>query len=284
MPRIAAVGVEIPATAIRGAGLPVSAVPAISSVASSPSRRLRRAQIRGRGRPSRRGSNSGPGLPKSANVRQTTTQLQRRIASYVPPQAYAPRVRAALEGLGYQIIPVATRGHFEDDSWEPDLRIVDERHIDRIPAEDYLPRTPVVLLTGEARETAWRDRRVVGSVIRPAMLKDLYPILQRALEDTPRVAARVPAELPGRCTQSDRRWMGAVVSLSENGCLFRTGESVATDQQLNLLFPLPMGQMITARVRAVGQQGQSVGMVFDNIAPRARESVARYVEERLATL
>ncbi len=58
-----------------------------------------------------------PGLPKGTNVKKSTAQHQRRIASYVPPQAYAPRVRAALEGLGYQIIPVATRGRFEDDSW-----------------------------------------------------------------------------------------------------------------------------------------------------------------------
>jgi hypothetical protein len=222
-------------------------------------------------------------LPTSTNVKKSTTQLRRRLASYVAPQAYAPRVRAALEGLGYQIIPVATRGRFEDDSWEPDLRIVDERHIDRIPAEDYLPRTPVLLLTGGARAT-WRDRRVVGSVPRPAMLKDLYPILQRTLEDTPRVAARAPTELPGRCTQSDRRWMGAIVSLSEKGCLFRASESLETDQRLNLLFPLPMGQMITARARVIGQRGPSVGLVFDDIAPPVREAVAQYVEERLATL
>ena len=216
-------------------------------------------------------------------MKKSTARLQRQIASYVPPQAYAPRVRAALESLGYQIIPVATRGHFEDDSWAPDLRIVDERHIDRIPAEDYLPRTPVLLLTRGARP-AWRDRRVVGSVPRPAMLKDLYPILQRTLEDTPRVAVRAPTELPGRCTQSDRRWMGAVVSLSEKGCLFRTSELLATDQRLNLLFPLPRGQMVAARARVIGQQGPSVGLVFDDMAPPAREAVAQYVEGRLATL
>jgi len=228
-------------------------------------------------------SNSGPGLPKSTDVKKPTTRLQRRLASYVPPQAYAPRVRAALEGLGYQIIPVATRGRFEDDSWAPDLRIVDERHIGRIPPEDYLPRTPVLLLTGGARAEC-RDRRVVGSVTRPAMLKDLYPILQRTLEDTPRVAARAPTELPGRCTQSDRRWMGAVVSLSEKGCLFQTSQSLETTQRLNLLFPLPMGQMITARARVVGQQGPSVGLVFDDMAEPIREAVAQYVEGRLATL
>ena len=215
-------------------------------------------------------------------MRESTARVQRRIASYVPPQAYAKHVRAALEGLGYQIIPVATRGRFKDDSWEPDLRIVDERHIGRIPPEDYLPRTPVLLLTGEARVTC-RDRRVVGTVSRPAMLKDLYPILQRALEDTPRTAARTPTELPGRCTLSDRRWMGAIVSLSERGCLFRTNETMATDQRLNLLFPLPLGQMITARARVIGQQGPSVGMVFDEMAPPVREAVARFVEHRLAT-
>ena len=216
-------------------------------------------------------------------MKKSTTQLQRRIASYVPPQAYAPRVRAALEGLGYQIIPVATRGRFEDDSWEPHLRIVDERHINRIPAEDYLPSIPVLLLTGGARATS-RDSRVVGIVSRPAMLTDLYPILQRTLEDTPRVAARAPSELPGRCTQSDRRWMGAIVSLSEKGCLFQTSESLATDQRLNLVFPLPLGQMVTARARVIGQQGPSVGLVFDHMAPPIREAVAQYVEGRLATL
>jgi hypothetical protein len=205
------------------------------------------------------------------------------IASYAPPQAYAPRVRAALEGLGYQIVPVATRGRFEDDSWEPHLRIVDERHIARIPPEDYLPRTPVVLLTGGLR-TPCQDRRVVATVPRPATLQNLYPVLQRALEDTPRSAARTPTELPGRCTQSDRRWMGAVVSLSERGCLFQTREPLVVDQMLDLLFPLPMGQMVTARARVVGQQGPSVRLVFDDLAAPARNAVARYVEGRLATL
>jgi hypothetical protein len=216
-------------------------------------------------------------------VKKPTIQNPRLIASYVPPQAYAQRVRAALEGLGYQIVPVATRARFEDDSWEPDLRIVDERHINRIPAEDYLPRTPVVLLTGGLR-TPCQDRRVVGTVPRPATLEDLYPVLQRALEETPRSAARAPTELPGRCTQSDRRWMGAVVSLSERGCLFQTREPLVVDQKLNLLFPLPMGQMVSARARVVGQQGLSVRLVFDNMAMPIRKAVAHYVEGRLATL
>jgi hypothetical protein len=78
--------------------------------------------------------------------------------------------------------------------------------------------------------------------------------------------------------------MGAVVSLSEKGCLFRTSELLAIDQRLNLLFPLPMGQMVAARARVIGQQGPSVGLIFDDMAPPVREAVAQYVEKRLATL
>jgi hypothetical protein len=78
--------------------------------------------------------------------------------------------------------------------------------------------------------------------------------------------------------------MGAVVSLSERGCLFQTSQSLETTQRLNLLFPLPMGQMVTARARVISQQGPSVAMVFDEMAPPAREAVAHYVEGRLATL
>ncbi len=228
-------------------------------------------------------SYSGPEMPKSARVKKSPADSQRLIASYAAPRAYAPRVRAALASLGYRITPASTRGPFDDDSWEPDLRIVDERYMDRIPPEDYLPRTPVVLLTAGSRAIC-QDRRVVGSVTRPATLKDLYPVLQRALEDTPRTAARAPTQLPARCTQSDRRWLGAIISLSHKGCLFRTNEPLANDEQLNLLFPLRMGEMVSARVRVIGQQGQSVRMLFDEIAASTRDAVAQYVADRLATL
>jgi hypothetical protein len=213
---------------------------------------------------------------------ENATSWQRMIASYVPPRAYAPRTRAALEGLGYRIIPVATRGRFMDDSWEPSLRIVDERHVDRVPPEDYLPRTPIVLLTGDTPRR-YSDCRVVGTVPRPAKLECLYPLLQRALEDTPRQAARAATLLPGRCTYDNRRSMGAVVSLSEGGCLFRTSDPLAADQPITLLFPLPLGTMISTRAHVIAQRGECVALAFDGVAPPAREAVAQYVEQRLAT-
>ena len=213
---------------------------------------------------------------------EETSGWQRMIASYVAPQAYAPRTRAALEGIGYRIIPVTTRGRFTDDSWEPDLRIVDERHIDRVPPEDYLPRTPIVLVTGEARLRI-SDCRVVGTIPRPARLESVYPILQHALETHPRQTPRATTQLPGRCTYDNHRSMGAVICLSESGCLFRTREPVATDQPITLVFSLPLSTMISTRARVIDRRGECVALAFDSVGPPDREAVAQYVEQRLAT-
>ena len=120
---------------------------------------------------------------------------RRVIASYVPPRSLTRRTRAALSGLGYRIVPAATRGRFDDDSWEPDIRIIDERHLDRVPAEPYLPRIPIVVLTG-SRPLSCHDPRVVGSLPRPARLERLYPILQSALEDQPRSTAMSSGTTP----------------------------------------------------------------------------------------
>lgn len=211
------------------------------------------------------------------------TLWHRTIASFVPPRSYAPRTRAALEGLGYRIVPVATRGRFTDDSWEPDLRIVDERHVGRVPPEDYLPRTPMILLTGET-PLHFGDCRVVGTAPRPAKLEALYPLLQSALENTPRRSARAMTQLPGRCTYDNRRSVGAVVSLSEGGCLFRTREPMEIDSPITLVFPLPLGTMVSTPVHVISQRNECVALAFDGAETPIREAVAQYVEQRLATL
>lgn len=207
---------------------------------------------------------------------------QRVIASYVPPRALAPRTRAALEGVGYRIVPAATRGRFADLSWNPDVRLVDERHLERLPIENYLPRTPIVLLTG-VRPLPCTDRRVAGSVARPATLETLYPVLQRALEDHPRQGARAATRISARCTFADRRWTGAVESLSPLGCLFRTGEDMPDGREVSLLFSLPLGRTISTRARIVHRHGDRVGMTFTGASGSVRRAVAAYVEQRLAT-
>jgi len=210
-------------------------------------------------------------------------QARRTVASYVPPQAFAPRTRGALAGLGYRIVPIATQGRFADDRWEPDLRIVDERHLDKLPDEKYLPRTPVIVLTG-SRPRTHADPRVVGCVERPAGVDALYPLLQQALEPTPRRAARVATLLPARCTRADRRWVGAVVSLSREGCLFRTLEAMPPGLELNLIFPLPLGRTVSTRARVLRQHGEQVGMAFTHPPAQTTRAIGEYVEGRLAIL
>jgi len=211
------------------------------------------------------------------------THIRRTVASYVPPHAFAPRARGVLAGLGYRIVPVTTQGRFSDDRWEPDLRIVDERHLDKLPDENYLPRTPVIVLTG-GRPPSLNDPRVVGCVERPAAVEALYVLLQKALEPTPRRAARVATLLPARCTRADRRWAGAVVSLSREGCLFRTPEAMPPGLELNLIFPLPLGRMIATRARVLRQHGEQVSMAFAHAPAQSSRAIGEYVESRLAIL
>jgi hypothetical protein len=206
----------------------------------------------------------------------------RTIASYVSPRAWAPRTRAALEGLGYRVVAAATRGRFGDDSWDPDVRLVDERHLGRIPLENYLPRTPVVLVTGR-RPLSHADPRVIGSVARPCTLQTLFPVLQRGLESHPRSGARAPTQIQARCTHADRRWNGALVSLSPQGCLFHTGQDMPEGLELNMLFPLPLGRMVSTRARVVRRHGDRIGMQFTGASGTIRQALADYVEERLAT-
>jgi hypothetical protein len=204
------------------------------------------------------------------------------IASYVSPQAFAPRTRAALVGLGYHVVAASTRGRFDDDSWHPDLRIVDDRHFDRLPVENYLPRTPVIVLTGsEPRE--WRDSRVVGQVARPAELGEIYPLIQKALEEKPRQAARAATQLPASCTRDERRWMGAIVTLSSKGCAFRTNSEMLLGLDFNLLFPLPRGRMVSTRARVMYREGKQLGMAFTNPTEPSSQAIAEFVTERLAT-
>jgi hypothetical protein len=172
-------------------------------------------------------------------------------------------------------------GRFDDDSWKPDLRIVDERHFDKLPAENYLPRTPIIVLTG-TRPKTWRDPRVVGQIARPASLAAIYPLIQTALEDHPRGSARTMIQLPARCTRVNRRWMGAIVSLSAGGCLFQTRSEMQPGLELNVLFPLPRDRMVYTRARVLRRMGESVGMQFNDPPEASQQAIGDFVAERLA--
>jgi hypothetical protein len=206
---------------------------------------------------------------------------RRTIASYVSPEAFAPRARAALEKLGYRIVPAVTRGRFADDTWTPDVRLVDECHLGYLPEGNA--SGPVIVLCDDGRRQ-FDDSRIVGVAPRPLEVGTLYPLLQKVLEKTPRRAARAPARIAARCSHADRRWTGRVLSLSETGCLMQSQSDMTPGLELSLLFPLPLGRMLSLRARVVGRHGERAGMAFPSPSPPALEAIADYVQRRLASL
>lgn len=206
---------------------------------------------------------------------------RRTIASYLAPRGFAPRARAALRGLGYAVVPAATRGRFDDGSWRPDLRLVDQRHLLRLPRTP--DETPIVCVSdGRPREGG--DPRVVGFTRRPVAMAALYPMLQAALEPHPRRAARAPTRISARCSLSGRRWTVEIRTLSELGARLEARADLRAGRELNLLFPLPLGRMVSTRARVVGPCAGGLAVTFSGHSSAARAAIADYVERRLATL
>jgi hypothetical protein len=75
-----------------------------------------------------------------------------------------------------------------------------------------------------------------------------------------------------------------VVDLSEGGCRFRTRRALAPGLECNLLFPLPMGRMISTRARALRRDAETVSLAFERPPAQALAAIREYVTGRLATL
>ena len=212
-------------------------------------------------------------MPPSAPLRRT-------IESHTGPRALSATTRAALTGLGYDIVPGSRTAAQE---WKPSLRLVDERRLDEIPTASQDPATPIVSLTG-ARPLRREDPRIVGRVRRPAPLTDLYRLIQEALEEHPRKVPRVPTQMAARCVRADRRWVGAILSISSGGCLLQSREPVEPDSRFNVQFALPEYGLVDLRGRAIHRRGDFAGVAFPTVPEQARTAIESFVTERLASL
>lgn len=201
--------------------------------------------------------------------------LRWTIECHTGPRAYAPRTRAALAGLGYDLVPADSKR-----PRDPALRLVDERRFDRIPSASEDPATPIVSLTG-TRPLEREDPRIVGCVVRPAALVELYRLIQEALEEHPRKVPRVPAQLAARCVRGDRRWVAAVVSISQGGCLLQCSEPLEPGAHLNVQFALPAGLM-NARARVLHRREKYVGLAFFPLPEASCSAIDAFVTDRLA--
>ncbi len=207
---------------------------------------------------------------------------RRLILSHARDDAYVPLTRVIFAKMGYSILP--------EEEWEalppsqqerePDLRLVDER---RLASIDPGSAVPIIVLTGNEGVTGG-DPRVIGAVQRPAGLHALYRLIQQALEDVPRTTPRVPTYLPARCRSGDREWRGAVLSLSENGCLLRSPEPLALGSEIDLSFDLPKSGTVETHAETAYQLVPDLGLVFSDTRPAQREAIATYVESTLAAI
>ena len=214
------------------------------------------------------------------------SNLQSRWAlSYeVDPRAFAPKTREVLGALGYRLIAPRTSRPTTELGYGTDLRLVDAKnHSTTSQVSDAVENgsaTPIVLFTNGDGEPA-ADSRVVATLQTPIEIGSLYPVLQSALEPTPRRTPRADAELPATCTHSNQRFIGAVLSLSEQGCLFRSSDTIPSDQPLQLLFPLPGERMVSLRASMIEQNGGEVGLRFENPTTRSRRAISGYVVDQL---
>jgi hypothetical protein len=208
---------------------------------------------------------------------------KRWLGTFARPEAFAPRTVSILAKLGYTMVAGES---FEEQGGRPgpagpDLWIVDERRISEVPFPEEGPAIPMILLTGRHGATG-ADSRVVGAVQRPAGLHELYRLLQQVFEEYPRSTPRVPVHLRIQCRKEDRSWSGAMLSLSENGCLLRSTEPLPLGTQLNLAFDLPRIGSVELWAETAYQLVPDVGLVFSALEPGDRDAIQQYVIDALS--
>ncbi len=212
---------------------------------------------------------SGVSVPKSAH--------DRRIGLHVGERSIAPRVLDALGALGYVFLDDADEA--ADDAR---VRLVDADQLDRLPSPDDAPDLRL-LVVASPRQHALDDPRVFAQTTRPGRLGSVFGMIQSALEKTPRRCPRIPTRLSARCIRSDRRSIGAVLSLSEGGCLLRTSEGLRKGAKLSLQFALPQYGLISTRAECRYVRRGDAGLAFADPTPDVRHTIAHFVTLQLAT-
>jgi hypothetical protein len=208
--------------------------------------------------------------------------LPRRIVlTDAAPESFSELSRPILAKLGYQIVTNDEFPHVaaEQETDRPDLRIIDERNLIDL-YEDSGPPVPIIVLTGR-QGVSGVDQRVVGALKRPAGLHELYRLMQQVLEDTPRSAPRVPTHIQATASRQGREWGVAVLSLSENGCLIRSAETILLGSDLTLEFTLPRFGPVRIDTEAAYQLVPDVGLIFHATPPAVREAVSGFVTQVL---
>jgi len=208
---------------------------------------------------------------------------QRFLLSHARPEAFVDRTIAILGRLGYRILAVTDWQKSRAGGDDPQLMIVDETRLPDLEvggpwaAFGDLPR---IVLSGR-RGVSWEDPRVVGAIVRPAGLHDLYRVIQQVCEDTPRTIPRVETQLPVHCSRNGDEFDGALISLSENGGLMRCERDLPLGASFQMQLDLPNVGPLAVRAEAAYQLMPNLGIVFSGLASRDRSAIGAYVSEAL---
>ncbi|MEZ4334851.1 MAG: PilZ domain-containing protein [Myxococcota bacterium] len=207
--------------------------------------------------------------------------MGRRIGFRIGATTFAPRVLEALRALGYTLVDLDAERVAPAIREGCGLWLVDLDRLATLPSSDDAPDKRI-LLVASPRAGTCEDPRVFASVQRPARLGAVYEMIQSALESTPRSAPRVRTRLSARCIRGDQRSIGALLSLSEGGCLLRSGESLARGATLRLQFALPDHGLISTRAECRYARAGDAGLAFADSAGHVRHTISHFVTEELA--
>ena len=203
---------------------------------------------------------------------------QRSIALRLSEGSVTPRVLEALRALGYVLVDEDAG----DDCRRARVWLVDGERIETLPqvTEDDDVRLLAIVSPSEAG--ALTDPRIFAQTTRPGRLGAVYEMIQNALERTPRRTPRIPTRLSARCIREERRSIGALLSLSEGGCLLRTGEALRKGAKLDLQFALPDYGVISTRAVCRYMRRGDAGLAFDAPSADVRHTISHFVTCELA--
>jgi hypothetical protein len=207
------------------------------------------------------------------------TYFDRRIGLRLTPRSLAPGVVPALEALGYSLHDVDDDPDLDND--RPAVWLVDDSRQAELPTIEEEPDMRL-LVVGPPKLTQSNDDRVVVRIPRPARLTTIYSKLQSTLELSPRRTPRVRTQLPARCIRSDRHAVGALLSLSEGGCLLRTTDRLRKGSRVRLQFALPEYGLLNTRAECCYTRRGDAGMEFADPTANVRHSIAQFVTLQLA--
>ncbi len=204
------------------------------------------------------------------------------LVAYARPECFVDKTESILARLGYLILRPEEleerRGELPPGA--PHLFVADERRLDEVPNPEGEAERPVIVLTGRQGADA-SDGRVVAAVRRPAGLHDLYCILQRVFELTPRSTPRIPVRIDVSCRHRDQQWEAEMRSLSENGALLRCEEKLPLGSTFDMKFALPGVGPVKLRAEAAYQLMPDLGIVFSGVDPTLRETINGFIAESI---